>query len=66
MSDQTKTDYEQIRIIVREELARNYLKRIQELETELRFILNVGVNHSRILKALQCQYNESVDLFAKS
>ena len=45
-------DYDRIREIVRDEVSRDQTARIRELEAELRFVIERGVNHSRILKTL--------------
>jgi hypothetical protein len=46
-------DYELIREIVRAELERTSSSRIAVLEAELRFVIEHGVNQSRILKVLE-------------
>jgi len=45
-------DYDRIRTIVRDEVARDKGARIKELEAELWFVIERGVNQSRILKVL--------------
>lgn len=45
-------DYENVRAIVREEISRDQSARIRELEAELWFVVERGVNQSRILKVL--------------
>jgi len=45
-------DYDRIRTIVREEVARDKDARIKKLEAELWFVVEHGMNQSRILKVL--------------